>query len=287
MTTHTEHRPRFGYTLSSEEFPASELLRQAVLAEDAGFDFLTISDHFHPWTSAQGESPHVWTSLGAVAAGTSSVQMGTGVTCPISRQHPVIVAQAAATASELSGGRFFLGVGTGEALNEHVTGAVWPPIDVRQEMLIEALGIIRELWTGETVDHHGVHFTVENAKLFSASPHPIEIIWAASGERSARLAAQHADGLWCTQPSTDAIRAYRDAGGTGPVYGQLTVCHGADEESARETALSIWPNAGIPGQLSSNRPRSWCARTTSPNACRVVPIPSVRSPQRGSTSRQE
>lgn len=166
----------------------------------------------------------------------------------------MIVAQAAATVSELSDGRFFLGVGTGEALNEHITGAAWPAIERRRDMLVEALDVIRALWTGETLDHHGEHFTVENARIFSTSPHPIEVIWAAAGTTSAEMAARHADGLWCTSPSAETVQAYRDAGGTGPVYGQVTVCWGADEASARETALRIWPNAGIPGQLSQDLP---------------------------------
>jgi coenzyme F420-dependent glucose-6-phosphate dehydrogenase len=173
-------RMQLGYTCSSEEFEASELVRFATLAEDAGFTFVTVSDHFHPWTSTQGHSPFAWSTLGAIATRTESVRIGTGVTCPLIRVHPTIVAQAAATVSELSDGRFFLGVGTGEALNEHITGERWPPIDVRQEMLAEALGIIRDLWSGETVDHHGTHYVVENAKLFSASPHPIDIVWAAT-----------------------------------------------------------------------------------------------------------
>ena len=244
---------QWGYTCSSEEFEASDLVRFAALAEDAGFEFVTVSDHFHPWTTSQGHSPFAWTTLGGIAARTRSVRMGTGVTCPLIRVHPTIVAQAAATVSELSDGRFFLGVGTGEALNEHITGERWPPIDVRQEMLAEAVAIMRELWTGETVDHHGEHYTVENAKLFSASPHRIEVIWAAAGEASARRAAEHADGLWATSPSADTVRAYRDAGGEGPVIGQLTICWGPPEEAAR-TAYEIWPNAAVKGQLSQDLP---------------------------------
>lgn len=244
---------QWGYTCSSEEFEASDLVRFAEAAEDAGFSFVTVSDHFHPWTSSQGHSPYVWTTLGGIGAQTREVRLGTGVSCPLVRQHPTIVAQAAATVSELTGGRFFLGVGTGEALNEHITGERWPPIDQRQDALVEAVGVIRQLWTGETVDHHGRWFTVENAKLFSASPHPIEIVWAAGGPASARLAAEHADGLWATSPSADTVRAYRDAGGTGRVIGQLTMCWGPADEAAR-TAHEIWPNAAVTGQLSQDLP---------------------------------
>lgn len=261
----------WGYTCSSEEFEASDLVRFAALAEDAGFDFVTVSDHFHPWTTSQGHSPFAWTTLGGIAARTRSVRVGTGVTCPLIRIHPAIVAQAAATVSEMSEGRFFLGVGTGEALNEHITGDRWPPIDVRLEMLAEAVGIMRRLWTGETVDHHGAHYTVENARLFSASPHPIEIVWAAGGEASARRAAEHADGMWATHPSADTVSAFREAGGTGPVIGQLTICWGPDEQAAR-TAYEIWPNAAVKGQLSQDLP-TW---THFEQAAGMVTVDDVR-----------
>ena len=245
---------RWGYTCSSEEFEASDLVRFAGLAEDSGFDFITVSDHFHPWTSSQGHSPFAWSTLGAIAARTHRVRMGTGVTCPLIRVHPAIVAQAAATVSELADGRFFLGVGTGEALNEHITGDRWPVIEERQAMLSEAVEIMRLLWKGETVDFDGVHYTVENARLFSASPHDIEIIWAASGPASARLAAEFGDGLWSTSPDSEVVDAYRDGGGSGRVIGQLTLCHHEDRDEAIRIAHRIWPNAAIPGQLSQDLP---------------------------------
>lgn len=244
----------WGYTLSSEEFAASDLLHHAELAEDAGFDFLTVSDPYHPWIQEQGHSPFAWTTVGAVAGRTRRIEVGTGVTCPIMRYHPSIVAQAAATSAELLGGRFFLGVGTGEALNEHIHGEAWPAVERRQSMLVEALELMRQLWSGETVDFWGDHYTVENARIFTTAPGPIPVIWAASGPSSARLAAAHADGLWSTSPSADVVDAYRDAGGTGPVYGQLTVCWDADEQRARETARRVWPNAGMPGQMSQDLP---------------------------------
>jgi G6PDH family F420-dependent oxidoreductase len=262
----------WGYTCSSEEFEASDLVRFAALAEDAGFDFVTVSDHYHPWTTSQGHSPFAWSTLGGIAARTRSVRIGTGVTCPLIRIHPTIVAQAAATVSEMSDGRFFLGVGTGEALNEHITGRRWPPIDVRLEMLAEAVGIIRALWTGETVDHHGGHYTVENAKLFSAPATSIDIVWAAAGETSARHAAEHADGMWATSPAADTVAAYRDAGGTGPVIGQLTVCWGPADHAAR-TAHEIWPNAAVQGQLSQDLP-TW---THFEQAAGMVTVDDVRA----------
>jgi G6PDH family F420-dependent oxidoreductase len=244
----------WGYTLSSEEFGPRPLLDQACAAEDAGFEFLTVSDHFHPWTEHQGNSPFAWTTIGAVAARTQRVRIGTGVTCPIIRYHPTIIAQAAATAASLSNDRFFLGLGTGEWLNEHINGGRWPAVEVRREMLIEAIEIMRRLWSGETVDHRGEHYTVENARVFTLPPNKIDVVCAASGAESARAVAEHADGLWSTGPDAELVDAYRGAGGRGPVYGQVTVCYGPDAEQARKTALEAWPNAGIPGQLSQDLP---------------------------------
>ena len=245
---------RFGYTCSSEEFEASDLVRHAALAEDVGFEFVSVSDHYHPWTRSQGHSPFVWATVGGIAAVTRRIGIGTGVTCPLIRIHPAIIAQAAATAAELSDGRFFLGVGTGEALNEHVTGDRWPPIDLRRDMLVEAIGIMRRLWTGETVDHQGEFYVVENARLFSAPDTPPAIIAAASGEQAAKLAGEHADGLWATSPSSDTVDAYRSAGGAGDIIGQLTICWNTDRDAAIDTAYEIWPNAGVPGQLSQDLP---------------------------------
>jgi coenzyme F420-dependent glucose-6-phosphate dehydrogenase len=245
---------RWGYTCSSEEFEAGDLVRHAVEAEGHGFEFVTVSDHFHPWTQSQGHSPFAWSTVAGIAVRTDRVAIGTGVTCPLIRMHPAIVAHAAATSAELSDGRFFLGVGTGEALNEHVTGARWPPVDVRQDMLVEALDVIRRLWRGDTVDHHGPHYTVENARLFSAPPVAPSVVWAAGGPASARLAARHADGLWATSPSTEVVDAYREAGGHGEVIGQLTVCWHPDPAEAKATAHRIWPNAALAGQLSQELP---------------------------------
>lgn len=244
----------WGYTLSSEEFGPRALVEQAAMAEDAGFEFLTVSDHYHPWTQSQGESPFAWTTIGGVGMRTKSVQVGTGVTCPIIRYHPTIVAQAAASSSAILDGRFFLGVGTGEWLNEHIAGGAWPSIEIRREMLAEAVDVMRQLWTGETVDHRGRYYQVENARIFTPPPNDIPIIWAASGPESARAGAEHADGLWSTKPKGDIVDAYRNAGGRGPVYGQITVCWAADEQQALKTALEVWPNAGIPGQLSQDLP---------------------------------
>ena len=157
----------YGYTLSSEEHPPTTLVTNARRAEELGFDFLSISDHFHPWVSAQGHSPFVWSVLGGVAASTERIRVGVGVTCPTIRIHPAIIAHATATTSLLFQGRFFFGVGSGEALNEHILAHRWPPVPVRLMMLEEAVEVIRRLWTGETVDHRGDFYEVENAKLFA------------------------------------------------------------------------------------------------------------------------
>lgn len=245
---------RWGYTCSSEEQPASGLVRSAMMAEDAGFEFVTVSDHYHPWTQSQGHSPFAWSTVAGIAVRTRSVGIGTGVTCPLIRIHPAIVAQAAATSSELSEGRFFLGVGTGEALNEHITGEWWPPIETRAAMLGEAVEVIRQLWTGETIDFDGEFYTLANARLFDPPEQAPKVICAAAGTKSAELAARIGDGLWTTSPDAEVVRAYRDAGGEGEVIGQLTVCFDRDRAAAVQRATEIWPNAAIPGQLSQDLP---------------------------------
>jgi G6PDH family F420-dependent oxidoreductase len=244
----------FGYTLSSEEHPPSKLVDLARRAEDIGFDFLTISDHFHPWTKEQGHSPFVWSVLGAVAQTTTRVRVGTGVSCPILRIHPAVLAHASATTALLFEGRFFLGVGSGEALNEHVLGQRWPAVEVRHEMLEEAIGLLRELWTGDVVDHHGEHFTVENAQLFDVPEERIPVVVSAFGTKSAELAGRSGDGLWTTGPKDETLAAYEQAGGRGPRLGQLTICWAADRDAAIETAHRVWPNSAIPGQLSQDLP---------------------------------
>ena len=239
-----------GYALSSEEHAPHALIDQAAAAEKAGFEFALISDHFHPWIDEQGESPFVWTVLGAIAERTQKLRIGTGVTCPLIRIHPAIVAQAAATTASLFEGRFFLGVGTGENLNEHITGAPWPPASLRREMLSEAVELMRALWEGAQVNHRGRHYTVENARLYTLPDEPIEIMVAAGGPEAAALAAEIGDGIVSTAPDSELLSSYSDAGGDGPRFGQVTVCWGETEEAARETAFRVWPNAGLKGPLS-------------------------------------
>jgi coenzyme F420-dependent glucose-6-phosphate dehydrogenase len=244
----------FGYTLSSEEHAPRDLVNNAARAEAAGFEFASISDHFHPWVSAQGHSPFVWSVLGAVAATTSTLRVGVGVTCPIQRMHPAVVAHAAATTSLLFDGRFFLGLGTGEALNEHIVGARWPPPAVRREMLEEAIAIIRALFTGETVEHRGDHFEVENARLFDAPSADVPLVVSGFGPESATLAGRIGDGYWGNAPDRELLDAFERAGGNGPRFAQLNVCWARSVEEARRTVHETWPNAAIPGQLSQDLP---------------------------------
>ena len=244
----------FGYTLSSEEHGPAELVDLARRAEEHGFDFVSISDHFHPWISEQGHSPFVWSVLGGIAAATETIAVGVGVTCPILRIHPAILAQATATTALLFEGRFFWGVGSGEALNEHILGDAWPPADVRLEMLEEAVEVIRAMWTGETVDHRGAYYEVQNAKLFDLPEPTPPIVVSAFGPKAAELAARIGDGYWGTSPQAEIIETYAGAGGTGPRYGQLQVCWAEDAADARTTVHRIWPNGGIKGQLSQDLP---------------------------------
>ena len=242
---------RFGYALSSEEHRPADLVRHAAEAEAAGFEFALISDHYHPWIDAQGQSPFVWTVLGGIARETSKLEVGTGVTCPTIRIHPAVIAQAAATTADLFEGRFFLGVGSGENLNEHILGDHWPIYEDRAEMLIEAIDILRGLWEGKLFSHRGEHYVVENARIYTLPKEPPRIMVAASGPASASLAAEHGDGLIVTSAEPTVLDGYRHATGSpGPIYGQVTVCWAPSVEEAKKTAHRIWPNAGVPGDLS-------------------------------------
>jgi G6PDH family F420-dependent oxidoreductase len=241
----------FGYALSSEEHPPEELVRLARRAEEVGFDFAMISDHYHPWTSQQGQSGFVWSVLGAIAQQTRHLRVGTGVTCPILRIHPAIIAQAAATTARLFGGRFSLGVGSGENLNEHILGLPWPEPTRRLEMLEEAIGVMRRLWEGESVTHRGTFYTVEQARLFTLPTEPPPILVAASGPESAGLAGRAGDGLVGTAPDAKLVAEFEKAGGGRlPRYGQIGVCYARSEKSARKTVLEIWPNTGLSGDLA-------------------------------------
>jgi coenzyme F420-dependent glucose-6-phosphate dehydrogenase len=239
-----------GYALSSEEHAPLDLVRNAARAEEAGFEFALVSDHFHPWIDRQGESPFVWATLGGIALATESLVLGTGVTCPLIRMHPAIVAQAAATAATMLPGRFFLGVGTGENLNEHVLGQRWPSTLVRREMLEEAIELMRLLWGGQLTSHRGRHYTVENARIYTRPEQAIDVMVAAGGSEAAALAGRIGDGLVSTSPDPGVAEAFAEAGGEGkPRYGQLTVCWAEREAEARKVALEHWPNAALSGPL--------------------------------------
>ena len=247
---------RFGFTLMTEQNGPRELVDAAVRAEEVGFDLLVSSDHYSPWLTEQGHAPYAWTVLGAVAHATSRVDLMTYVTCPTMRYHPAVVAQKAATLQILSGGRFILGLGSGENLNEHVVGGGWPAPHVRLERLEEAVEIIRSLFAGENVNHHGDHFDVENATLWDLPDAPPPIGVAVSGDRSCELAGRLADLVIATEPEPDLISAFDRHGGAGkPKVGQLPICYDTDRDAAIARAHEQfrwfgggWPvNSELPG----------------------------------------
>lgn len=224
--------PKYGYKLMSEEHGPNDLVRNASRAEEAGFDFVAISDHFHPWLSSQGHSPAAWTVLGAIAARTQRIGLVTAVTCPTIRYHPATVAQSAATLALLSDGRFTLGLGSGENLNEHVVGQGWPHPGERQDMLFEAIGLIQKLWSGEEVTEDGEYYSVDRAKLWDVPKQPIEIAVAAGGPRAARLAGEAGLGLFATDAKPELVDAWKHAGGTGKRYCEVGLCWAKTEAEA-------------------------------------------------------
>ena len=244
-----------GYTLSSQEWGPADLVRWARRAEEVGFGFALVSDHYHPWIDAQGHSPFVWTVVGGVAEATERLRLGTGVTCPTIRIHPALVAQAAATCAAMMPGRFFLGLGSGENLNEHITGQRWPAADERRDMLEEAIGVIRQLWEGGEQTHRGRYFRVESARVYTLPDEPPPIYVAAGGPKAARLAASAGDGLIGVSPDEKVVRTFEQAGGDGkPKYGQVHVCWARSDDEARKTAARIWPNTAITGELGQELP---------------------------------
>ncbi len=244
-----------GYALSSEEHSPNDLVKNARRAEDIGFTFAMISDHYHPWLDSQGHSPFVWSTIGGIAATTKTLRLGTGVTAPIMRIHPAIIAQAAATSEVMMEGRFFLGVGTGENLNEHILGDPWPETQIRIQMLDEAIEILRELWSGEEVSFYGDFFIVDRAKLYSLPEKPVPIFYAAAGDTSAEHGGGIADGFISTAPKNSLIEAFDKGGGTGkPKLGKVTVCYAETEEKALDTVFKIWRQSGLPEPLSADLP---------------------------------
>jgi G6PDH family F420-dependent oxidoreductase len=233
---------RFGYTLMTEQSGPKELVRYAVSAERAGFDFEVSSDHYFPWLASQGHAPYAWSVLGAVAQVTEQVELFTYVTCPTMRYHPAVVAQKAATLQILADGRFTLGVGSGENLNEHVVGGRWPTISRRQEMLKEAIQIIRELFTGDLVDWKGEYFEVDSARIWDVPQTPVAIATAVSGERSVDMFAPLSDHLIAVEPNKDLVDAWHDARratglpGEVRVIGQIPICWDPDRDAAVQRA---------------------------------------------------
>jgi G6PDH family F420-dependent oxidoreductase len=241
---------RLGYWLNCEELAPDLMLEQARLAERVGFTDLWISDHYHPWNDAQGQSAFVWSIIGALS-GVCGLPVTTAVTCPTVRIHPAIIAQAAATSAVLHGGRFTLGVGSGEALNEHVLGHHWPNTDVRLDMLAEAVEVIRKLWSGDFVNHHGPHYTVEDARIYTLPERPPAIYVSGLAPKSTALAARIGDGYINASPDAELVRAFRAAGGGDkPATGGFKACYAADEDEAVAIAYRLWPNAGVPGEAS-------------------------------------
>ena len=245
---------KVGYFLSCEEWGPKELLEQARMAEEAGFEGLWISDHYHPWTDEQGNSPFVWSVIGGLSQATS-LPVTTGVTCPTMRIHPAVIAQATATSATILPGRFEFGVGTGENLNEHVFGDAWPSADVRLEMLEEAIEVIRLLWEGGTKDHEGKHYRVENARIYTLPDETPPILVSGFGPKATRLAARIGDGYVNAVPDAELLNLFRSSGGGDkPAHGAFKVCYGEDEAEARKTAHRLWPNEALPGELAAVLP---------------------------------
>jgi G6PDH family F420-dependent oxidoreductase len=237
---------RFGYKLAAEGFGPKDLIQQAIRAEQAGFDFVEISDHYHPWLDVQGHAPFAWTVLGAIAAKTDRIGLATGVTCPSVRYHPAIIAQAAATLAIVSDNRFTLGIGAGERLNEHVVGEGFPSVRGRHERLREALEIINLLWRGGYQSYEGKHLQLEDARVFDLPDTLPVIAVAAGGKDAARMAAQLGSGLFATEPRSDLVEAFQGAGGSGPKYAEVPMAWATTEDAGVQEVLktSRWAVTG-------------------------------------------
>jgi G6PDH family F420-dependent oxidoreductase len=241
---------RIGYFLSSEEWGPADLVSLAVKAQESDFADLWISDHYHPWNDAQGHSPFVWSVIGGIAAAAPGMAVTTAVTCPTMRIHPAIIAQAGATSAVLLDGRFRLGVGSGEALNEHILGDRWPGADERLEMLEEAIEVIRTLWQGGVRHHRGRHYRVEHARIYDLPPLSPDIIVSGFGRKSVELAARVGDGYCTVEPAAESVQRFRTlAGSPKVVQGGMKVCWDEDEARAVDRVHRLWPNEGLPGEL--------------------------------------
>ncbi|MGC4111117.1 MAG: TIGR03557 family F420-dependent LLM class oxidoreductase [Nocardioides sp.] len=242
-----------GYFLSCEEYAPADLLKQAAAAERAGFTSLWVSDHYHPWNDEQGHSPFVWGVIGALSR-VCSLPVTTAVTCPTVRIHPAVIAQAAATAAVLLEGRFRLGVGSGEALNEHILGDPWPRVDRRLEMLEESVEVVRRLWTGEVVSWEGKHYEVDHARIYDLPETPPEVYVSGFGPKAIDLAARIGDGYLNTAPDADMVRRFKEASGGKPAHAGAKVAYAATAEEGWEHAHRLWSNAGLPGELAQVLP---------------------------------
>jgi len=254
---------QIGYKLVTEAFSPSEIVEQAVLAEQAGFDFVEMSDHYHPWLESQGHSGFTWSMLGAMAAKTERIGLATGVTCPSFRYHPAIIAQAAATVALLSEGRFTLGLGSGERLSEHIVGD-FPSVHRRQEVFREALEIIRLLWQGGYQSYEGKHLRLDDARVFDLPETLPVMAVAAGGPVAARIAAELGDGLFATDPDASLVEAYAGAGGSGPRYAEVPLAWARDEDTAAQEALekARWAVAGWKVMSELPNPVNFAAATT-------------------------
>jgi G6PDH family F420-dependent oxidoreductase len=244
---------KIGYFLSTEEYSPAELIAQAKAAEKAGFEALWISDHFHPWNNEQGNSAFVWSVIGALSQ-VCDLPVTTAVTCPTVRTHPAVVAQAAATSGEMLDGKFILGVGSGEALNEHILGDVWPSADRRLEMLEEAVELIRLLWTGEVVSWEGKFYRVDHARIYNLPDTPPEIYISGFGPKATDLAGRIGDGFINTAPDDELLTRFKDASGGKPAQAGAKVAFAESAEEGWGHAYRLWPNAGLPGEMAQILP---------------------------------
>lgn len=237
-----------GYMLSCEQFTPADLLGQARRAREAGFDAIAISDHFHPWNEAQGNSAFVWPVIGALSEAAPGMRVSTMVSCPTMRIHPVVMAHAAATSAVMLEGRFVFGVGSGENLNEHVTGLPWPPARERLERLREAIELMRRLWDGGNVNFDGRYYRAVNARIYTLPDEPPPVYVSGFGPAAVRVAAEVGDGFVTMDP--ELFGAYREAGGRGPTQTAIKVCYSRDEREAIEIAHRTWATEALPGQLN-------------------------------------
>jgi G6PDH family F420-dependent oxidoreductase len=244
---------QIGYFLSTEEYGPDQLIEQAVAAEEAGFEGLWISDHFHPWNDEQGNSAFVWSLLGAISQ-VCSLPITTAVTCPTIRTHPAIIAQAAGTVGQLTGGSFILGVGSGEALNEHILGSPWPGVDRRLEMLEEAVALMRRLWTGDVVTWEGKHYRVDHARIYNLPERPVEVYVSGFGPKATDLAARIGDGYINTAPDGELVARFKSGSGDKPAHAGAKVAFASTCDEGWQHAHRLWPNAGLPGELAQVLP---------------------------------